>query len=33
MSITLTTPVAFTIAGVTETDLIGAASRRKRDIE
>ena len=26
MSITLTTPVAFTIAGVTETDTIGAAT-------
>jgi len=33
MSITLTTPVAFTIAGVTETDTIGAATSCMYDFQ
>jgi len=33
MSITLTTPVAFTINGVTETDTIGAATSCKYDFQ
>src|ERR1700721_1285719 len=33
MSITLTTPVAFTIAGVTETDTIGALTSIVQDFQ
>ena len=33
MSITLTTPVSFTIAGVTETDTIGAAVSLMQDFQ
>lgn len=33
MSITLTTPVAFTIAGVTENDTIGAATSLYQDFQ
>jgi len=33
MSITLTTPIAFTIAGVTETDTIGAATSLTQDFQ